>query len=115
MPVKVKICGITDVDGVAAATVTGGEQRAIIVDVDPYRLQAHHMSLAEVLRRIQQENLNLPAGIAKQGKTEYTIRSLGWFTSPEQIAAVPLGAPNGQLVFLALKVPAFLAQSRSHL
>lgn len=87
-------------DGVASATVTGGQQRAIIVDVNPDRLRAHHLSLSDVMKRISQENINLPAGIAKQGETEYTIRSLGWFTSPEEIARIPLGSFNGQLVSL---------------
>ncbi len=91
---------IESADGVASASVTGGQQRAIIVDVDPERLRAHHITLADVMRRIAQENLNLPAGIAKQGETEYTIRSLGWFTSPEEIADLPVGAFNGQLVHL---------------
>ena len=92
---------IESAGGVASVTVTGGQQRAIVVDVDPDRLRAHHLSLADVMRRITQENLNLPAGIAKQGNTEYTIRSLGWFTSPEEIAAVPLGDFDGQLVHLS--------------
>lgn len=87
-------------DGVASATVTGGRERAIIVNVDPYRLRAHHLSLTDVQRKLAQENLNLPAGIAKQGKTEYTIRSLGWFKSPEEISRVPLGSFNGHLVTL---------------
>ena len=61
----------------ASATVTGGEQRAIIVDVDPERLRAHNLSLNNVMSRIASENVNLPAGIGKQGNTEYTIRSAG--------------------------------------
>jgi len=88
-------------DGVASSTVTGGLQRSVVVDVDPTRMQAHHLSLSVVMNRIAEENLNLPAGIAKQGKTEYTIRSLGWFTSPEEIAKIPLGVFNGQLVSLS--------------
>ena len=76
------------------------QQRAIIVDVDPDRLRAYHLSLNDVSKRIAQENLNLPAGIAKQSDTEYTIRSLGWFTSPEEMARIPVGDFNGQLVAL---------------
>src|SRR5438128_3862810 len=87
-------------EGVASAVVTGGEQRAIIVDVDPDRLRAYHLSLNDVSKRIAQENLNLPAGIARQGSTEYTIRSLGWFTSPEEMARIPVGSFSGQLVSL---------------
>lgn len=93
---------IESADGVASAVVTGGQQRAIMVDVDPDRLRAYHLSLQDVTRRIAQENLNLPAGIAKQGNTEYTIRSLGWFTSPQEIARIPVGAYNGQLVSLGM-------------
>jgi HAE1 family hydrophobic/amphiphilic exporter-1 len=88
-------------DGVASATVTGGQQRAIIVDVDPIKLSAHHLALADVMRRLVEENINLPAGIARQSETEYTVRSLGWLTSPQEIAQVPLGSFNGQLITLS--------------
>ena len=89
---------IESAGGVASASVTGGQQRSIIVDVDPVRLRAHHVALADVMRRIMQENLNLPAGIAKQSETEYVVRSLGWLTSVDEIAGVPLGSFNGQTV-----------------
>ena len=91
---------IESANGVASAVDTGGDTRAIIVDVDPVAMSAHNVSLADIVRRIGQENINLPAGIAKQGETEYTIRTLGWFLSPEDLAAMPLGAFNGQIVTL---------------
>ena len=87
-------------NGVASAVATGGLDRAIIVDVDPDKLQAYHLSLAQVSKRIVQENLDLPAGIAKQSNTEYTIRSLGYFNSPQETANIPVGSFNGQLVAL---------------
>jgi HAE1 family hydrophobic/amphiphilic exporter-1 len=89
---------IESANGVAGATTTGGLQRAILVDVDPVKLQAHNLSLDQVINRLNQENINLPAGIAKQGHTEYTIRSLGWFSSPQDIARIPVGTFNGQTV-----------------
>lgn len=91
---------IESANGVASAVVSGGQQRAIMVNVDPIRLQAHHLSLADVMRRLLQENLNLPAGIARQSNTEYTVRSLGWFTSPQEMARVPVGLFSGQVVEL---------------
>ena len=91
---------IESASGVASATVSGGQERAIIVDVDPDRLRAHHVSLSQVMRRLLEENLNLPAGIAKESDTEFVIRSLGWFGSPDDIARMPLGSFNGQLVSL---------------
>ena len=77
--------------GVASAVATGGADRAIIVDVDQRKLRSFGLTLSGVGKRIVEENLNLPAGIAKQSDTEYTIRSLGYFTSPSEIAAIPVG------------------------
>jgi hydrophobic/amphiphilic exporter-1 (mainly G- bacteria), HAE1 family len=91
---------VESADGVASATITGGDERAIIVDVDPVRLSAHGLALSQVVRRIAEENLNLPAGIARQGNTEYIIRSLGWVTSPTQLAQLPVANINGQVVTL---------------
>ncbi len=87
-------------NGVAAAVTTGGEERAIMVNVDPDRMRAHGVSLNQIMNRVIEENVNLPAGIAKQGKTEYILRALGWFTSPAEMADIPLGAYNGGLVRL---------------
>jgi HAE1 family hydrophobic/amphiphilic exporter-1 len=87
-------------NGVASAVATGGADRAIVVNVDPDKLRAYGLSLATVSRRIVEENLNLPAGIAKQSETEYTIRALGYFSSPEEIAAIPVGTYNGQNIAL---------------
>ena len=85
---------IESANGVAAAIDTGGLQRSIIVDVDPDKLRAYKLTLNEVSNRIVQENLDLPAGVAKQGATEYTIRSLGYFTSMKEAAAIPVGSFN---------------------
>lgn len=87
-------------NGVASAVVTGGQERAVIVDVDPDKLRAYHLGLADVSRRIAQENLNTPAGIAKQGDTEFTIRSLGWFLSAREMSRIPVGSFGGQTVAL---------------
>jgi HAE1 family hydrophobic/amphiphilic exporter-1 len=87
-------------NGVASATVSGGQERAIIVDADPVRLAAHGVTLNQVIKRISQENLNLPAGIGKQGNTEYVIRSLGWLPSPAKLAQLPIVSLNGRLVTL---------------
>jgi len=88
-------------NGVASAVATGGLPRAIIVDVDPAKLQSYGISLSQVENRIVQENIDLPAGVAKLGKTEYTVRALGYFTSPLQGANIPIGFYNGQMIRLS--------------
>jgi HAE1 family hydrophobic/amphiphilic exporter-1 len=91
---------IESADGVASAVVSGGQERAIIIDVDPVKLSAHGLALSQVTKRIVQENLNLPAGIARQGNTEYIIRSLGWITTPEQLRGLPIASVGDQIVTL---------------
>ncbi len=88
-------------DGVAAVSVTGGPTRAILVNIDPVRLRAHSLSLADVMRRLVAENINAPAGIARQSDTEYTIRALGWITNLNDLRKLPISAPNGQVVPLS--------------
>ena len=89
---------IEGASGVASAAVTGGNDRAILVDADPNKLRAYNVSLSQLSNRISQENQNSPAGIARQSQSEYTIRSLGWFTSPKEIAQVPLSSTNGRVI-----------------
>jgi HAE1 family hydrophobic/amphiphilic exporter-1 len=86
--------------GVAQVSISGGQDRAIIVDVDPSKLQAMGLTTTEIVRRLQAENISLPAGIAKQGQTEYTIRSVGYFESVEDARLTPVGSYNGRQVLL---------------
>ncbi|MBI1757445.1 MAG: efflux RND transporter permease subunit [Fimbriimonas ginsengisoli] len=92
---------IESANGVAAATVTGGQERAILVDVDPKRLEAFHLTLADVTKRLQQENINLPGGLSRMGNTELAIRSVGDFAKPEEILQVPIANVNGQNIRLS--------------
>lgn len=87
-------------NGVAQVNISGGQERAVIVNVDPVRLQAMGLTLPEIVRRLQAENISQPAGIAKVGQTEYTIRSVGYFESVEDAKLMPLGSYNGRQVLL---------------
>ncbi len=92
---------ISSANGVASAVATGGEQRALIIDVDPDKLRAYHLTLTQVSNRIIAENIDLPAGIAKESNTEYTIRAEGQFLNPQDAANIPVGVYNGQIVSLS--------------
>lgn len=86
--------------GVAQVQISGGQSRAIIVDVDPIRLQAYGLSLAQIVGRLRSENISQPAGIAKSGGTEYTIRSLGYFNDLDEARALPLTQFEGRQITL---------------
>ena len=86
--------------GVAQVNVSGGYDRAIIVDVDPKKLQAFGIPMSVISQRLGQENTSLPAGFVQQGHTQYSIRSIGYFKNPSQIPKMPLTTFNGRIVTL---------------
>ncbi|HEY6867745.1 MAG TPA: efflux RND transporter permease subunit, partial [Candidatus Eisenbacteria bacterium] len=84
------------VPGVAAVKVAGGEQEEIQVDVDADRLSAVGLTLADVTRRLAEENVNLAGGSLTEGHSEYLIRATNQFLTPEEIGDVILAArPDG--------------------
>lgn len=87
--------------GVAQVNVSGGYDRAIMIDVDPLKLKAFGLSMSDIGQRLRQENISMPAGFAQEGATQYSIRSIGYFKSVEEIRELPLRDSNGQQVRLS--------------
>ncbi|MEA1964031.1 MAG: efflux RND transporter permease subunit, partial [Candidatus Aerophobetes bacterium] len=74
------------IEGVASAEAMGGEVREIQVQVDRERLTSRGVTLGQLMNTIRRENVVIPAGTIEEGKTEYTVRTLGEYRSVEQIA-----------------------------
>lgn len=79
------------IDGVASATISGGLDREIIVEIDQGRLQANHLSLLEVIETVEKANISYPAGSIKKGLYEYLIRTVGEFRSVKEIGYAVAG------------------------
>jgi multidrug efflux pump subunit AcrB len=70
------------------------------VDLDPSELYARNLSPADVMTAINTQNLIVPAGTAKIGATEYTVKLN---SSPDLIAAfneIPVKSVNGVPVYV---------------
>ncbi len=87
-------------DGVAAVNISGGQDRSIIVEVDPEKLKSRGIAISDLSTKISQENISLPAGVAISGKTQYNIRSIGYFKNLNELKNMPIGNFNGALVTL---------------
>ena len=88
------------VDGVASVNVTGAQDRIIEVEVDPEKLFGYGVSISDAVNAIASQNTNLPAGSIVNGNKKFTSRAVGKFTSTDEIEAVPLVTPLGQVVYL---------------
>src|ERR1700684_453849 len=62
---------IANVPGASVPQPFGGQYRQIQVYVDPLKLEAHQLSVMDVVRSINESNLILPAGDVKIGPYDY--------------------------------------------
>ena len=86
---------MASVHGVGSVGVSGVAQRAVMVEPDEHRLAAVGLTLDDLMARIKNENVDLPAGVVQIGPTEYGIRTSALYTSPEQLADTIVAEQNG--------------------
>lgn len=73
------------VNGVAAVETLGGYLREFQVQLDPTRMRARGVTLAEVLHAIEDSNENAAGGFLVRGATEWTVRAIGQVSSVEAL------------------------------
>ncbi|MBW3540535.1 MAG: efflux RND transporter permease subunit [Planctomycetes bacterium] len=74
------------VRGVANANVLGGQEQEFRVVVDPARLAARNLTIADLHRVLRAENKNTSGGDIWEGKSKNVVRTIGQYTSPQQVA-----------------------------
>jgi len=79
---------LEQLDGIAQATVTGGLDREIQVEVDPRLLDAYGLTIEQIGEALDAANVSAPGGTILQGRYRYPLRTLGEFQSVEEIADV---------------------------
>jgi len=88
---------IERVPGVAVLDVRGGLDREIHVNLSPEKLKALGLPLDSILARIEEENINLPAGTIERGTLDVRVRVPGVYESLEQlrntVVAIREGVP----------------------
>ncbi len=74
------------VDGVANANVLGGREEEMRVIVDPVRLAAQQLTIADVRSALVEQNKNVSGGDIREGKFRNVLRTVGQFDAPEKVA-----------------------------
>ena len=81
---------IASVPGASVPPPFGGRYRQIMVYADPYKLEAHQLSLMDVVRSINLANLILPAGDVQIGPLDYNIYTNSQLNSVQEINNLPI-------------------------
>src|SRR3974390_232351 len=76
---------VANVAGASVPQPFGGRYRQIMVYVDPVKLEAHQLSVMDVVRPVNDANLILPAGDVRIGNRDYNIYANSQVPTPDDI------------------------------
>jgi multidrug efflux pump len=95
--IKTRLQTVRGVSGV----VIGGEQRySMRLWLDAQKLAAHQLTVLDVERALQQQNIELPSGRVENLQREMTIQTRGEMKTPEEFNNLILRADGAKLVRL---------------
>ncbi len=92
---------IANVPGASVPQPFGGKYRQIQVYVDPVKLQAHQLSLMDVVRTVNDANTILPAGDVRIGPKDYNIYTNSQLPTTEEINRLPLKSEGNAELMVA--------------
>ena len=92
---------LAPIQGITLPTPAGGKYRQIMVDIDSTKLLAKGLTPLQVVNAVNAQNLTLPGGDEKIGKTDYTVRTNAMPPTIEALNDIPVSYSNGATVFLS--------------
>ncbi len=92
---------VANVPGASVPQPYGGRYRQIMVYVDPVKLEAHQMSVTDVVDSLNKSNLILPAGDVRIGMKDYNVYANSQVPVVDQINDLPLKTVGNASVMVA--------------
>ena len=86
---------VAAVKGAAVPLPYGGESRAIMVDVDPTKLAANHLTATDISTALSNQNVVLPSGTEKIGDREYLVAINSSPGSVAELNELPIRSIDG--------------------
>ena len=86
---------LMSVPNVASVSIFGGETREYQVQVDPDKLVAYGLSMAQVEQALAANNLNGGGSFIEKGQQAYNVRAIGLMQNTDDIGATVLKVQNG--------------------
>lgn len=88
------------VPGVSNVFIYGGDERQYQVLIDPDKLKAYNVSVADVSKAVRDANVNVPGGFLVTPDREMLVRGIGRIESIEQLQKSAIKAINGTPILL---------------
>lgn len=81
---------LVSIPGVADVSVYGDRARELQVSADPLQLAAHGLDVNDLIRRLENADLDIPAGSYRNSDLELRVRADATIDTPRQIEALTL-------------------------
>ncbi|HET6850712.1 MAG TPA: efflux RND transporter permease subunit [Pyrinomonadaceae bacterium] len=75
---------IESINGVGDVQIVGGRRREIEIWVDPDKMRAFNVTVAQVADAVRAQNLEVPGGRVDEGARELTVRTMGRIIEPSE-------------------------------
>src|SRR5689334_18534207 len=92
---------VANVRGASVPQPFGGKYRQIMVYVDPLKLEAHQLSVMDVVRAVNDSNIILPAGDVRIGPIDYNLYANSQIEKMDEINRLPLKTIEGASVLVS--------------
>jgi cobalt-zinc-cadmium resistance protein CzcA len=86
---------LMSVPDVASVSIFGGQTREYQVQIDPDKLVAYGLTMAQVEQALANNNLNGGGSFIEKGQQAYNVRAVGLMQNTDDIGATVLTAKNG--------------------
>jgi multidrug efflux pump subunit AcrB len=91
---------LATIQGASVPIPYGGKVRQVMVDIDSYQLMAKGLSPMDVVNAINVQNVILPSGTAKIGRTEYNIGLNGTPAVVDALNQIPVKVVSGGTIYI---------------
>ena len=89
---------LESVSGVGNVQIYGGRKRIVEISVQPDRLRAYELTVADVSRALRAQNLELPGGAIDEATQTLTVRTLGKLARAEEFNDLVIATRDGYAV-----------------
>ena len=96
---------IEQTPGVATASVSGGREKIIRVEIPQSRLEAYGLTVTQIQQMLSSQNMQTAAGTITEGGMSYILTTMGEYTSLDQIRNTVISYKGGGVSGTQVELP----------
>ncbi|MCL2801224.1 MAG: efflux RND transporter permease subunit [Treponema sp.] len=96
---------IEQTPGISTASVNGGREKIIRVEIPQSRLEAYNLTITQIQQMIAAQNIQTAAGTITEGGMSYILTTMGEFSSLEDIENTVVAHRGGGVVGNQMQMP----------